>query len=82
MAASMLICLLASQRSGPMLETSEEARRMAALIVSNDSAPAYLAGSLTHEHNVLTSRPLGWTNTGFAPAGRASQPSLRPAPVQ
>jgi hypothetical protein len=73
MAASMLVCLVISQRSGPIMESSEEARRFAAMVVSNDSAPSYLAGAFQSEHNLLTARGLEWTNTG-------NNRSIRPAP--
>jgi hypothetical protein len=78
MAASMLICLVISQRSGPRMESSEEARRFAAIVVSNDSAPAYLAGAFQNEHNLLTARGLEWTNTGNSrPMNRVQRPFVQ-----
>ena len=61
-AALMLMCVLFNQRYGPTLSGSAGAGPLVAMILSNQSAPAYLPGSVQAEHNNLPADAFNWTS--------------------
>jgi len=60
-AAVMLMCVLFNQRYGPALSTSANPGPMVAMILSNQSAAAYLPGSVQAERNNLPADAFEWT---------------------
>jgi hypothetical protein len=75
MAVLLLFCTLATQRQGPMLAVSQESREMAAMVLSNGSASAYLPGSFQREHNLLAGDSFEWTNAGGSSSSMRSSTS-------
>jgi hypothetical protein len=65
-AALLLAGMLATQRYNSSLTVSGESSQMIAIILSNQSAPAYLARGYTPEQNRLPSETLEWTYTNGA----------------
>ena len=59
-AALALACVLFNQRYGPAFSGSAGARPMVALILSNQSAAAYLPGSVQAEQNNLPADAFSW----------------------
>lgn len=59
----LICCMLMNERNpGPLALTRSQAQ-MAAVVLSNQSAAAYLPGSFTREANILTADILESTNT-------------------
>ena len=75
----MLMCVLFNQRYGAAFSASAGAGPMVAMILSNQSAPAYLPGSVQAEQNNLPADAFRWTSRrGSAPgAASLSQPRER-----
>ncbi len=67
-AALALACVLFNQRYGSTFSTSAGAGPMVAMILSNQSAPAYLPGSVQAEQNNLPADAFRWA------AGRGTMP--------
>jgi hypothetical protein len=77
-AALMLMCVLVNQCYGPALSASAPSGPLVAMILSNQSAAAYLPGSFQAEHNNLPADAFNWTSRSASPPGGASRsPSLR-----
>ena len=76
-AALALSCVLFNQRYGPAFSTSAGAGPMVAMILSNQSAAAYLPGSVQAERNNLPADAFRWAGSRSAPPGPASLPRLR-----
>ena len=70
-AAMLLICALFNQRNSATIAGSFESAPMVALMMSNQSAAAYLPASLQREHNSLSAETFDWTN------GSGSTSSMR-----
>lgn len=74
--ALLLICVLFNQRYGSTLAGSPVSGPMVAMILSNQSAAAYLPGSFQAEQNNLPADAFKWSNargaaprlTSFSPA--------------
>jgi hypothetical protein len=62
-AALMLMCVLFNQRFGPALSTSACPGPLIAMILSNQSAAAYLPGSVQAEQNNLPADAFRWTRS-------------------
>ena len=73
-AALALACVLFNQRYGPAFSGSAGARPMVALILSNQSAAAYLPGSVQAERNNLPADAFRWANSRAAAPGGAPLP--------
>ena len=73
-AALALACVLFNQRYGPAFSTSAGAGSMVAMILSNQSAPAYLPGSVQADHNNLPADAFRRANS------RAAAPVSAPPP--
>jgi hypothetical protein len=74
-AALMLMCVLFNQRFGPALSTSASPGPLVAMILSNQSAAAYLPGSVQAEQNNLPADAFKWTRGSRAAPGAALSPS-------
>jgi hypothetical protein len=70
-AALMLTCVLFNQRYGPALSAAASPGPMVAMILSNQSAAAYLPGSFQAEQNNLPADTFKWTH-GSRPAPDAA----------
>jgi hypothetical protein len=70
-AALLLITVISSQRSSPALSNGSSSGPLVAMILSNQSAAAYLPGSFQREQNIVTANTFEWTN------GRSSTSSVR-----
>ncbi len=66
----LLMCILFNQRNAPALSGSTPSSPMVAMILSNQSAAAYLPASFQHEQNRVPADTLEWTN------GRGSTSSI------
>jgi len=73
-AALMLLCVLFNQRYGPANAGSVTPVPMVAMILSNQSAAAYLPGSVQAEQNNLPADAFQWKNQRVAGPGPASLP--------
>jgi murein tripeptide amidase MpaA len=73
-AALALACVLFNQRYGPAFSGSAGARPMVAMILSNQSAAAYLPGSVQAEQNNLPADAFRWANNRAAAPGNAPLP--------
>jgi hypothetical protein len=73
-AALMLLCVLFNQRYGPANSGSVTPVPMVAMILSNQSAAAYLPGSVQVEQNNLPADAFKGKNHGFTSPGPASNP--------
>ena len=71
-AALALMCVLFNQRYGPTLSGSAGAGPLVAMVLSNQSAPAYLPGSFQAEHNNLPADAFKWTSRRGQAAGVTS----------
>jgi len=67
-AALLLMCVFFNQRYGAGLAGVTSSGPMVAMILSNQSAAAYLPGSFQPEHNNLPADAFKWTSTGDASA--------------
>ncbi len=77
-AALMLMCVLFNQRYGPLLVDSGRTGPLVAMILSNQSAPAYLPGSVQAEHNNLPADAFSWASAkGALPRHAAPPPGKR-----
>ena len=64
----MLLCVLFNQRYGPALSGSATPGPLVAMILSNQSAAAYLPGSVQAEQNDLPADAFKWTRrSGLTP---------------
>jgi hypothetical protein len=54
--------VLVNQRNNPSISGSSNSTAMVAMIISNQSAAAYLPGSFTHEQNNVPADTFKWTN--------------------
>jgi hypothetical protein len=66
--AALLLCVLFNQRFGAGLTGSPPAGPMVAMILSNQSAAAYLTGSGQSDQNNLPADAFKWTQGGRATA--------------
>jgi hypothetical protein len=73
-AAFMLLCVLFNQRYGPVNSGSVTPVPMVAMILSNQSAAAYLPGSVQAEQNNLPADAFQWKHRPVAALGTASLP--------
>ena len=73
-AALALACVLFNQRYGPAFSASAGAGSMVALMLSNQSAPAYLPGGVQAEQNNLPADAFRWANSRAAAPGGAPLP--------
>ena len=69
--AALLFCCLIFNRNTPGYGGSPGGAQMVALIVSNQSAAAYLPGSFQRDQNILSGESFEWTN------GAGSTSSIR-----
>jgi hypothetical protein len=75
-AALMLMCVLFNQRYGATLSAAANPGPMVAMILSNQSAAAYLPGSFQAEQNNLPADAFKWTRgRGPAPGAASLSPS-------
>src|SRR5258708_20738470 len=72
MAAMMLMAALVNQRNEHVLSSPTHSGPLVAIMLSNQSAAAYLPGSFQPEQNRVTSQTFEWTN------GSSSTSSIRP----
>ena len=70
--ALALMCVLFNQRYGAPCATTTGASPMVAMILSNQSAAAYLPGSFQAEQNSLPADAFKWTRVSGVPHGVAS----------
>jgi hypothetical protein len=61
-AAFLLMAVLFNQRNSPVISGSSNSGPMVAMIMSNQSAAAYLPGSFQSDHNKLAGETFEWTN--------------------
>lgn len=80
-AALMLMCVLFNQRYGPTLSAATNPGPMVAMILSNQSAAAYLPGSFKAEQNNLPADTFKRTHAGRS-APRAAFLSRSPESKQ
>jgi hypothetical protein len=73
-AALMLTCVLFNQRYGPALSAAASPGPMVAMILSNQSAAAYLPCSFQPEQNNLPADAFKWTHGSRPASGAASIP--------
>jgi hypothetical protein len=71
-AALMLMCVLFNQRYGPGLSASASPGPLVAMILSNQSAAAYLPGSFQAEQNNLPADTFNRTRASRSAPGAAS----------
>lgn len=71
-AALMLLCVLFNQRYGPAISGSATPGPLVAMILSNQSAAAYLPGSVQAEQNNLPADAFKWTRGSSSPRVPAS----------
>jgi hypothetical protein len=71
-AAVMLMCVLFNQCYGPALSASATPGPLVAMILSNQSAAAYLPGSFQAEHNNLPADTFKWRSRSGSAPGAAS----------
>ena len=69
--ATVLMCVLFTQRNSPALSAVEHSSPFVAMIVSNQSAAAYMPGSFQPEQNSVPAETFEWTN------GSATPPAVR-----
>jgi hypothetical protein len=74
-AVLMLMCVLFNQRYGPAISASASPGPLVAMILSNQSAAAYLPGSFQAEQNNLPADTFKWTSSSRSTLGTA--PLLR-----
>jgi hypothetical protein len=72
-AVLMLSCVLFNQRYGPALSASATPGPLVAMILSNQSAAAYLPGSVQAEQNNLPADAFKWTRRNSSAPGAASR---------
>ena len=68
-AALMLMCVLFNQRYGPTLSAAASPGPMVAMILSNQSAAAYLPGSVQAAQNNLPADTFRWASGSRAARG-------------
>jgi hypothetical protein len=68
----MLMCVLFNQHYGATFSRSAGAGPLVAMILSNQSAPAYLPGSFQAEHNNLPADAFTRTSRNGSAAGATS----------
>ena len=73
-AALALTCVLFNQRYGPIFPPSSGAAPMVAMILSNQSAAAYLPGSVQAEQNNLPADAFRWAGSHSPAPGAAALP--------
>jgi hypothetical protein len=73
-AALALACVLFNQRYGPIFSTSSGTGPMVAMILSNQSAAAYLPGSVQAERNNLPADAFRWADSHGPAPGAAALP--------
>jgi hypothetical protein len=61
-AAILVACLVFNQRGSAITPSGSGSQAMVAMILSNQSAAAYLPGSFEREHNCLYNDAFEWTN--------------------
>ena len=76
-AGLMLMCVLFNQRYGPALSGSASAGPLVAMILSNQSAAAYLPGSVQAERNNLPADVFKGTSARSASARLTSSPPAK-----
>jgi len=72
--ACLLMCVLLNQHSGASFAGSAGSAPLAALILSNQSAAAYLPGSFERQHNNLTAATFESTNGSGSTSSISSLP--------
>ena len=77
MAAFVMMCVLFNQRHGGSFASSSNSGPMVALILSNQSAAAYLPGSFERQHNHLGGETFESTNGSSSTSSISSLPRLR-----
>jgi len=77
MATLALLCVLFNQRYAPALSTGAGAGPMVAMILSNQSAAAYLPGGVQAERNNLPADAFKWAGGHSPSPGTASLQYLR-----
>ena len=60
--AALLVCLLVTQGNSPDLAGSTRQSQVVAMMMSNQSAAAYLPTSFERDHNTLSADTFEWTN--------------------
>ena len=75
-AALALACVLFNQRYGPAFSGSAGARPLVAMILSNQSAAAFLTGSVQAEQNNVPADAFRRANTRAAASGGAPLPQF------
>jgi hypothetical protein len=61
-AASVVLCVLMTQRNGPSNSLATPSNTMIAAALSNQLAAGWVSGSLAHEQNALPAETFEWTN--------------------
>jgi hypothetical protein len=77
MAALALSCVLFTQRYGASFSAAAAAGPMVAMILSNQSAPAYLPGSVQAEQNNLPADAFQWAGAHGATSGAVLLPPVK-----
>jgi hypothetical protein len=77
-AALLLMCVVFNQRCASALSGSATSGPLVAMILSNQSAAAYLPGSVQAEHNNLPADAFKWTSARIASAGVTSPSPAKP----
>jgi hypothetical protein len=75
--AALLFCVLLSQRCGAGLTGSASAGPMVAMILSNQSAAAYMTGTAQSEQNNLPADAFKWNGGGVTARLTAFSPGKR-----
>lgn len=73
----MLMCVLFNQRYGASLSGSASPGPLVAMILSNQSAAAYLPGSVQAERNNLPADAFEWTSARAVPARSTPPPPIK-----
>ena len=75
-AALALACVLFNQRYGPSFSTSVGSGPMVAMILSNQSAAAYLSGGVQAEQNNVPADAFRWAGSHGGTSGAIAVPQL------
>jgi hypothetical protein len=76
-AAFLVMCMLFNQRNNASFAGSASSAPLVALILSNQSAAAYLPGSFERQHNTLAGETFESTNGSNSASSISSLPILR-----
>jgi len=76
-AALLFVGLVFNQRNSSAISGSSSSTPMVAMIMSNQSAAAYLPGSFTRDQNILSADTFDWTNGSSLTSSISSLSSVK-----